>query len=79
MLFAAEGATPSAFIQEQRLQLAAERLRRPDAPCITEVAMAVGFNDLTHFGRAFRRRYGVTPRDYRDRTRAPRAPGGPGA
>ncbi len=28
--------------------------------------MAVGFNDLTHFGRAFRKRYGVTPRDYRD-------------
>ncbi len=71
MLFAAEGATPSAVIQEQRLRLAAERLRRPDAPCITEVAMAVGFNDLTHFGRAFRRRYGVTPRDYRDGARAP--------
>jgi AraC-like DNA-binding protein len=70
MLFAAEGTTPSAFIQEQRLRLAAERLRRPDAPCITEVAMAVGFNDLTHFGRAFRRRYGVTPRDYRDGLRA---------
>lgn len=70
MLFAAEGATPSAFIQERRLRMAAERLRRPDAPCITEVAMAVGFNDLTHFGRAFRRRYGVTPRDYRDGLRA---------
>ncbi len=66
MLFAAAGTTPSAFIQDRRLRLAAERLRRPDAPCITEVAMAVGFNDLTHFGRAFRKRYGVTPRDYRD-------------
>jgi AraC-like DNA-binding protein len=66
MLFAAEGTTPSALIQDRRLRLAAERLRRPDAPCITEVAMAVGFNDLTHFGRAFRKRYGVTPRDYRD-------------
>ena len=71
MLFAAGGATPTAFIQERRLRMAAERLRRPDAPCITEVAMAVGFNDLTHFGRAFRRRYGVTPRDYRDGARAP--------
>jgi len=69
MLFAAEGATPSAFIQDQRLRLAAERLRGPGAPCITEVAMAVGFNDLTHFGRAFRKRYGVTPRDYRDGAR----------
>lgn len=70
MLFAAEGTTPSAFIQDHRLRLAAERLRGPDAPCITEVAMAVGFNDLTHFGRAFRRRYGVAPRDYRDGLRA---------
>ncbi len=73
MLFAAEGATPSAYIQERRLRMAAERLRRPDAPCITEVAMAVGFNDLTHFGRAFRRRYGVTPRDYRDGIRSGQA------
>ena len=69
MLFAAEGTTPSAFIQDQRLRLAAEQLRRPGAPCITEVAMAVGFNDLTHFGRAFRKRYGVAPRDYRDGAR----------
>ena len=76
MLFAADGTTPSAFIQDQRLKLAAERLRRPDAPCITEVAMAVGFNDLTHFGRAFRRRYAVAPREYRDGARSGRAPSG---
>jgi AraC-like DNA-binding protein len=69
MLFAGEGTTPSAFIQDRRLKMAAERLRRPGAPCITEVAMAVGFNDLTHFGRAFRKRYGVTPRAWRDSAR----------
>ncbi len=34
--------------------------------------MAVGFNDLTHFGRAFRRQYGVTPRDFRAGVRQPR-------
>jgi AraC-like DNA-binding protein len=72
MLFAQAGATPSAYIMDRRLRLAAERLRREDAGCVTEVAMAVGFNDLTHFGRAFRRRFGVTPRDYRDGMRAPR-------
>ena len=38
--------------------------------------MAVGFNDLTHFGRAFRRRYGVAPRAYRDGARPSRP--GPG-
>lgn len=70
MLFAREGVTPSAYILERRLRMAAEQLRRADGRCITEVAMAVGFNDLTHFGRAFRRRYGVTPRDYREGARA---------
>jgi AraC-like DNA-binding protein len=72
MLFAAEATTPSAYILDRRLRLAAERLRRGDNPCVTEVAMAAGFNDLTHFGRAFRRRFGVTPREYRDGRRAPR-------
>ena len=77
MLFASEGATPSAYILERRLRLAAERLRRADGCGITEVAMAVGFNDLTHFGRSFRRRYGVAPRDYREGARAPRWESGP--
>jgi AraC-like DNA-binding protein len=72
MLFAAAATTPTAYIQDRRLRLAAERLRRSSAPGVTEVAMAVGFNDLTHFGRAFRRRFGVTPRDYRDGLRASR-------
>jgi AraC-like DNA-binding protein len=72
MLFAASSTTPSAYILDRRLRLAAERLRRGEGPCVTDVAMAVGFNDLTHFGRAFRRRFGVTPRDYRDGRRAPR-------
>jgi AraC-like DNA-binding protein len=72
MLFAADATTPSAYILDRRLRLAAERLRRADGLGVTEVAMAVGFNDLTHFGRAFRRRFGVTPRDYRDGRRAPR-------
>ena len=80
MLFATEGTTPSAYVQERRLRLAAELFRLADGRCITEIAMAVGFNDLTHFGRAFRRRYGVTPRDYRDGHRARRQqPAGPAA
>ena len=73
MLFAATGATPSAYILDRRLRLAAERLRRANGQAITEVALALGFNDLTHFGRAFRRRYGVAPRDYRDGRRSGRA------
>jgi AraC-like DNA-binding protein len=74
MLFAQSGVTPSAYITDLRLKLAAERLRLGDGRGVTEVAMAVGFNDLTHFGRVFRRRFGVTPRDYREGVRAPMFP-----
>jgi AraC-like DNA-binding protein len=74
MLFARAATTPTGYILDRRLRLAADRLRGPGGPCVTEVALAVGFNDLTHFGRAFRRRFGVTPRDYRDGRRPARAP-----
>jgi AraC-like DNA-binding protein len=66
MLFAEMATTPSAFIQEQRLDLAALRLERDGAKAaITDVAFDVGFNDLSSFCRAFRRRFAVSPRDYR--------------
>lgn len=66
MLFAEMATTPSAFIQEKRLDLAAARLEQ-DGPrvAITDVAYDVGFNDLSSFCRAFRRRFDVSPRDYR--------------
>jgi len=66
MLFAELSTTPTAFIQRQRLELAARRLERDGAKAaITDVAFDVGFNDLSSFCRAFRRRFDVSPRDYR--------------
>jgi AraC-like DNA-binding protein len=32
---------------------------------VTEIAYATGFSDLSYFSRAFRRRFGMTPRDRR--------------
>jgi AraC-like DNA-binding protein len=32
---------------------------------VGEIAFAAGFNDLSHFSRAYRVRYGCTPRDAR--------------
>jgi AraC-like DNA-binding protein len=32
---------------------------------VGEIAFAWGFNDLSHFGRVFRERYGMSPRDWR--------------
>lgn len=66
MVFAAMGTTPLAYIRRKRLQLAAEHLRRhgPDSS-ITDLSFSLGFNELSHFSRAFKARYGVGPREYR--------------
>ncbi len=66
MVFAAVGTTPSRFLIARRLDAAAARLRRLDRPCsVTDVALECGFNDLSYFSRAFRRRFGLSARDYR--------------
>jgi len=55
-------------VLEQRLEqcrraLASPALRHRQ---VGEIAFGWGFNDLSHFGRAFRTRYGVSPRAWRD-------------
>lgn len=66
MAFADIATTPLAYIRRKRLQLAAQQLRRNGAGCnITELGFSLGFNDLSHFSRAFKARYGVGPREYR--------------
>lgn len=66
MLFAEMGTTPRAFIQNRRLELAARRLEREGGEVtVTDVAYDVGFNDLSSFCRAFRRRFETSPRNYR--------------
>ncbi|MGV3511763.1 MAG: helix-turn-helix domain-containing protein [Novosphingobium sp.] len=64
-VFAAMGTTPTAYILEQRLRRAADRLvARPDAS-ITEIAFELGFNDSAYFTRCFRQHFGIAPRDWR--------------
>ena len=66
-LFESEGATFTRFLTERRLDRAHRMLRdeRLVARTITSIAYDVGFNDLSHFNRAFRRRYHATPSDIR--------------
>lgn len=68
MLFAADRETVSAYILRRRLEECARQLasslRRGQT--ITEIAFAGGFNSTPHFARAFRRQYGMTPREYRE-------------
>jgi AraC-like DNA-binding protein len=69
-LFEAEGTTFSEHVLERRLNAAWERLRAEDgrADKISDIAYEVGFGDLSYFNRAFRRRFGMTPRHARLRT-----------
>jgi AraC-like DNA-binding protein len=55
-------------VLEQRLENAVALLRDPRryGRRIGEIAVEAGFTDLSHFSRAFRRRYGATPSDVRE-------------
>lgn len=63
-VFAEQGRSFAQTVLERRLLAAAEALQAPGAS-VSAVAMACGFGDLSYFGRAFRRRHGCTPRDWR--------------
>ena len=64
---ATTGTTPHVFITEHRLMVARDRLLRGDAS-VPGIARSVGFSNISHFRRLFRRRYGLTPADLRGAT-----------
>lgn len=62
------GATVTTQLWERRLQHAASLLRDRDPESrltVTQAALASGFQDPSHFSRAFRRRFGVQPSKWR--------------
>ena len=67
MLFESDGTTFSRFLLDQRLKRAHRMLSDPRLAerTISAIAYEAGFDDLSHFNRAFRRRYGETPSDVR--------------
>jgi AraC-like DNA-binding protein len=69
-LFKATGQSVSDYIRERRLDRCREALQMPaDRRTVTQIALAAGFNSMSHFSSAFRRRFGVTPSDARDHNR----------
>jgi AraC-like DNA-binding protein len=67
-LFEADGTTFTEFVRDRRLERARAMLVSPrcDNKQISEIALEVGFDDLSYFDRAFRRRFGLSPRDVRN-------------
>lgn len=66
-LFEAENTSLTRYIWRRRLERAADDLQDPARAGlgISAIAMAHGFNDLSHFSRAFRQRFDLSPRAYR--------------
>ncbi len=66
-LFEKDGTTFSAFLLGERLSRAHALLSSPlhNRSTIAAIAYLCGFNDVPHFNRAFRQRFGQTPSDVR--------------
>ncbi|HEY1505622.1 MAG TPA: helix-turn-helix domain-containing protein [Stellaceae bacterium] len=62
-MFAAAGTTFTEFVLEQRLMLARRLLLHETARGrkVSDIAFRAGFNDLSYFHRAFKKRFGATP------------------
>jgi AraC-like DNA-binding protein len=66
-LFDRHGSSFTDFVLSERLAMAHGLLASPRhlGRTIADIAFSCGFNDLSYFNRAFKRRFGMTPRDAR--------------
>ena len=68
-LLAKQGTSLGRFIRTRRLERCRKLLKDPSQTqrTVTEIALGWGFSDLTHFGRSFKKAYGISPNKYRNR------------
>ena len=64
LAFAQMKTTPSQFIRDRRMELAAKSLRI-ERHRIADIAYDLGYSDLSLFSRHFKAHFKVAPRDYR--------------
>jgi AraC family transcriptional regulator, positive regulator of tynA and feaB len=64
-LFQSAGTTAQQFIREQRLRHAADLLASPYKNTVTEIALAAGFLNSSHFAFAFKELFDCTPSEFR--------------
>jgi AraC-like DNA-binding protein len=70
-VFAHEGCTVSEWLWRERLEGCAGELAHASEArrTVGEIALSWGFNDLSHFSYAFKKRYGMSPKEWRDQAR----------
>lgn len=56
--------TPHKYLLELRMQSAAEALRGGSGSSVTEIARQCGYSDPLYFSRMFKRKFGLSPREY---------------
>lgn len=62
------GMTVMQYVTEKRLSIAEKLLVETNHP-IKKIALQSGFDEAEYFSRLFRRRYGVTPSEYREKAK----------
>jgi len=72
-LFSATGQTVSEYVCQLRIAKACQILEQPAfaKKTITELALQLGFRDISYFNRRFKQSMGETPSDYRKRALTP--------
>ncbi|TRZ43188.1 AraC family transcriptional regulator [Robertkochia solimangrovi] len=61
------GETLNTYVVRKRLEKAAAKLIRPENTSISDIALNCGFNDHAVFGRAFKKRFGMSPTQFSKR------------
>jgi AraC-like DNA-binding protein len=66
-LFELDGETLGQYVFRRRMEESARRLKDPAhaARSVKEIAFDCGFTDASYFGRCFRNKFGMTPREFR--------------
>jgi AraC-like DNA-binding protein len=69
-LFKSENETIGRYILRRRLECAARLMKDPlqRGVQLNDIGFRLGFKNSTHFGRAFKERFGLTPGEYRQKS-----------